>query len=187
MPMAVQKMFRALVCLSMLLNGCCIGWFMLSGHQSALGSVRSGRGTVTGELLKHTVRSGGINRTNYALSSFTLVRYMRHPFLACILSRFRLRCLLWAFNNRITSLHGVCRERWLMVPARASPEHRSNAEVCLTVHLYGCTGLPCTLCGFLSAATITATGPGYAITDLPQQTMLKRILHSRVICILVAV
>ena len=47
--MAVQKMFRALVCLSLLLNGCCIGWFMLSGRQPSLGgAVRSGRGTATG-------------------------------------------------------------------------------------------------------------------------------------------
>ena len=51
MRMAVQKVFRALVCLSLLLNGCCIGWFMLSGHQSSLGEARNGRGAGTGECL----------------------------------------------------------------------------------------------------------------------------------------
>ena len=43
MRMATQKMFRGLVALSLVLNVCCIGWFMLNGQQGANGTARTGR------------------------------------------------------------------------------------------------------------------------------------------------
>ena len=42
MRMATQKMFRGLVSLSLLLNVCCIGWFMFNGQQG-IGPARPGR------------------------------------------------------------------------------------------------------------------------------------------------
>ena len=42
MQIPLQKMSQVLVCLSLLLNGCCISWFMLRRRQSSLGTTRSG-------------------------------------------------------------------------------------------------------------------------------------------------
>ena len=50
MRMAVQKLFRV----SLLLNVCCIGWFMLTRQQRAV-PARMGRGIGTGELNLFTI------------------------------------------------------------------------------------------------------------------------------------
>ena len=69
MRMAVQKMFRALVCLSLLLNGCCIGWFMFGGGSGRAGrstAALSGRGAVTGESCSS---EHGLNSSHYGWSN----------------------------------------------------------------------------------------------------------------------
>ena len=54
MRVASQKMFRGLVCISLVLNVCCIGWFMLNGQQGdGNGTARTGRDVGTGRCMIH--------------------------------------------------------------------------------------------------------------------------------------